>query len=90
MFVNVNFSFNTPTKVMAVPESALVRSNDGDWTVFVEVNPSEFTAIEIELGRSLGAYREILGLAPSTRIVTKGAFFVASEIAKGGFDPHGH
>jgi len=90
MFVNVNFSFNTQTKVMAVPESALMRSSDGDWTVFVEDHPGEFAATEIELGRSLGAYREILGLAPQTRIVTKGAFFVASEIAKGGFDPHGH
>lgn len=90
MFVNVNFNFNTQTKVMAVPESALMRSSDGDWTVFVEDHPGEFAAVEIELGRSLGAYREILGLAPQTRIVAKGAFFVASEIAKGGFDPHGH
>jgi RND family efflux transporter MFP subunit len=90
MFVNVNFSFSTQTKVMAVPESALMRSSDGDWTVFVEDHPGEFAAVEIELGRSLGAYREIIGLAPQTRIVTKGAFFVASEIAKGGFDPHGH
>lgn len=90
MFVNVNFSFETDSKVMAVPESALMRSSDGDWTVFVEDHPGEFAAVEIELGRSLGRYREIMGLAPQTRIVTKGAFFVASEIAKGGFDPHGH
>lgn len=90
MFVNVNFSFNTQTKVMAVPESALMRASDGDWTVFVEDHPGEFTTVEIKLGRSLGAYREILGLAPQTRIVIKGAFFVASEMAKGGFDPHGH
>ena len=90
MFVNVTFSFNTQTAVMAVPESALMRSSDGDWTVFVENHPGEFAAVEIELGRSLGAYREIIGLAANTRIVTKGAFFVASEIAKGGFDPHNH
>jgi cobalt-zinc-cadmium efflux system membrane fusion protein len=90
MFVNVNFSFKTDTKVMAVPESALMRSSDGDWTVFVEDHPGEFTAVEITLGRSLGEYREIIGLAPDTRIVTQGAFFVASEIAKGGFDPHNH
>jgi multidrug efflux pump subunit AcrA (membrane-fusion protein) len=90
MFVNVNFSFDTDSKVMAVPESALMRSSDGDWTVFVEDHPGEFAAVEIELGRTLGNYREITGLAPQTRIVTKGAFFVASEIAKGGFDPHGH
>ncbi len=90
MFVNVTFSFNTETKVMALPESALMRSSDGDWTVFVEDHPGEFAAVEIELGRSLGAYREIIGLAANTRIVTKGAFFVASEIAKGGFDQHNH
>ncbi|MBA6391924.1 efflux RND transporter periplasmic adaptor subunit [Colwellia sp. BRX10-3] len=90
MFVNVNFSFETNAAVMAVPESALMRSNDGDWTVFVEDHPGEFTAVEVTLGRSLGRYREIIGLDPLTRIVTKGAFFVASEIAKGGFDPHNH
>ncbi|MFT5636094.1 MAG: cobalt-zinc-cadmium efflux system membrane fusion protein [Cognaticolwellia sp.] len=90
MFVNVNFSFETNAAVMAVPESALMRSSDGDWTVFVEDHPGEFTAVEVTLGRSLGGYREIFGLAPLTRIVTKGAFFVASEIAKGGFDPHNH
>ena len=90
MFVNVNFSFETTNKVMAVPESALMRSSDGDWTVFVEDHPGEFAAVEVELGRSLGAYREILGLAPETRLVTKGAFFIASEVAKGGFDPHNH
>ena len=90
MFVNVNFSFETNVKVMAVPESALMRSSDGDWTVFVEGHPGEFSAVEVILGRSLGRFREISGLAPQTRIVTKGAFFVASEIAKGGFDPHNH
>ena len=90
MFVNVNFSFKTEKKVMAVPESALMRSSDGDWMVFVEDHPGEFAAVAITLGRSLGEYREIIGLAPHTRIVTKGAFFVASEIAKSGFDPHNH
>tara|TARA_R110000737_G_scaffold34232_5_gene52675 strand:- start:9312 stop:10739 length:1428 start_codon:yes stop_codon:yes gene_type:complete len=90
MFVKVNFRFETDQEVMAVPESALLRSSDGDWTVFVERHSGEFTAVEVKLGRALGNYREIIGLAAETRIVTKGAFFVASEIAKGGFDPHNH
>ncbi|MEH6548385.1 MAG: efflux RND transporter periplasmic adaptor subunit [Pseudomonadales bacterium] len=90
MFVNVNFRFETDNDVMAVPESALMLSSDGDWTVFTEDHPGKFTAVEVKLGRSLGAYREISGIAPQTRIVISGAFFVASEIAKGGFDPHGH
>lgn len=90
MFVKVNFKFATQDKVMAVPEDALIRSADGDWTVFVEDHPGEFKATEIKLGRSLGNLREIIGLDSGTRIVTKGAFFVASEIAKSGFDPHNH
>ncbi|NRA72458.1 MAG: efflux RND transporter periplasmic adaptor subunit [Gammaproteobacteria bacterium] len=90
MFVDVNFSFATSESVIAVPQSALTRSRDGDWVVFVEDHPGEFEAVEIELGRTLGELTEIKGLAPNTRIVIKGAFFVASEIAKGGFDPHNH
>jgi len=90
MFVKVYFQFSTQEKVMAVPEEALVRGADGDWTIFVEDHPGEFKAVEIELGRALGDFREIIGVESGTRIVTKGAFFVASEIAKGGFDPHNH
>lgn len=90
MFVNVNFQFDTQMPVMAVPETALIRGSDGDWTVFVEDHPGEFEAVEVELGQPLGNYRQIIGITPNTRVVTKGAFFVASEIAKGGFDPHGH
>ena len=90
MFVKVYFQFATKQQVMAVPENSLVRSADGDWTVFVEDHPGEFKTVEVELGRALGEFREIFGIESGTRIVTKGAFFVASEIAKGGFDPHNH
>jgi len=90
MFVNVNFQFDTQTPVIAVPETALMRGADGDWTVFVEDHPGEFEAVEVELGQPLGDYRQIIGIAANTRVVTTGAFFVASEIAKGGFDPHNH
>ena len=90
MFVKIYFQFKTANKIMAVPEEALVRGGDGDWTVFVEDHPGEFKAVEVDLGRSLGDLREIYGLVNGSRVVTQGAFFVASEIAKGGFDPHNH
>ncbi len=90
LFADVYFSFATKTPVLAVPESALMRGVDGDWTVFVEVEPGQFKAQEIELRRSLGKWREIEGIAPGSRVVMEGAFFVASQIAKGGFDPHNH
>lgn len=89
-FADVYFSFPTSAPVMAVPESALMRGADGDWTVFVEHEPGEFEAQEVELGRALGDFREIEGVSSGTRVVMEGAFFVASEISKGGFDAHGH
>lgn len=90
MFADVQFQFKTDNPVLAVTEEALMRSADGDWTVFIENEAGKFEAQEIELGRSLGQWREIVGLEPGARVVTKGAFFVASQIAKGGFDPHNH
>ena len=90
MFVDVNFLFDTDTPVIAVPESALTRGADGDWVVYVEDHPGEFEAVEVDIVQSLGDLRQISGLAPNSRVVVRGAFFVASQIAKGGFDPHGH
>jgi hypothetical protein len=72
-----------------VPEEALMRGSDGDWMVFVEEN-GEFKGVEVELGRQLGKSREIHGLPAGTKVVTKGAFYVAAEIAKGSFDAHNH
>ena len=90
MFVKVYFQFQSNSEVIAVPEEALIRSSDGDWTVFIEDHPNEFKAVEVTRGRSFGEYREVFGLESGTKVVTRGAFFVASEIAKGGFDPHNH
>lgn len=98
LFADVYFSSPTDRPVFAVPESALMRGADGDWTLFVESEPGQFVAQEIVLGRTLvdtsknssGDWREVSGILPGSRVVMRGAFFVASQIAKGGFDPHNH
>jgi len=90
LFVNVFFKFKTDSAVIAVPETALMRSSDGDWVVFVEKSRGKFEPHEVTLGRSLGKLREVIGVRAGTRVVMEGAFFVASQIAKGGFDPHNH
>jgi len=90
MFADVYFSFMTDEPVLAVPEAALMRGSDGDWMVFVEGGDGKFSAHEVELGRSLGKWREISGIAEGSRVVVEGAFFVASQIAKSGFDTHNH
>jgi len=90
LFADVFFQLKTDKAVLTVPDAALMRDAHGDWTVFVETEPGQYQPQEIQIVRRLGKQHEITGISPNTRIVMKGAFFVASEIAKGGFDPHNH
>jgi len=97
MFVDVSFLLKTQNPVMVVPQSALTRSPDGDWQVFV-ANNNTFTAVEVDLGAilqhvqstKLEPWQEVIGLTPGIKIVTRGAFFIASQAAKSGFDIHNH
>ena len=76
--------------VLTLPMDAVLRSPDGDWQVFVEKEPGEFEPVEVELVRQLPGMAVIEGLEPGTRVVTRGAFFVQSELAKSGFAVHNH
>jgi multidrug efflux pump subunit AcrA (membrane-fusion protein) len=73
-----------------VPETAVLRSHDGDWQVFVAEGNDAFKPFEVELLRTAGGVAVIEGIPAGTRVVTRGAFFLQSELAKGGFDPHNH
>ena len=75
---------------LIVPLAAVLRSPDGDWQVFVESAPGRFEPKEVEVLRTVGDQMLIDGLAEGTTIVSKGAFFVQSEIAKSGFSVHNH
>ncbi|WP_017445524.1 efflux RND transporter periplasmic adaptor subunit [Gayadomonas joobiniege] len=90
MFVTVSFQLKLKNKVIAVPEDALIRDPDGDWMVFVESEANRFRPVEVTRGRPVANLREIFGISEGTKVVTAGAFFIASEINKGGFDPHNH
>jgi hypothetical protein len=58
--------------------------------VFVEHEPGEFEAQEVEVLRTSAGQAVIGGLMPGTRVVTRGAFFLQAELAKSGFDIHAH
>jgi RND family efflux transporter MFP subunit len=75
---------------MVLPLNALLRSADGDWQVFVEHEPGEFEPKEVEIVRHMGGRVQIEGLESGSRVVTQGAFFVQSELAKSGFAVHNH
>ncbi len=89
-FVSVVIEGDDPVEGLVVPVEAVLRSPDGDWQVFVESAPGRFEPREVEVIRTNGDRMVVEGIASGTTIVGKGAFFVQSEMAKGGFDPHNH
>ena len=76
--------------VLALPEAAVLRGPDGDWQVFIADGEDAFRPVEVEVLSTTGGLTVIEGLPAGTRVVTRGAFFLQSELAKGGFDPHNH
>jgi len=90
LFVDTRIVGSDLVDVIAVPEDAVLRSADGDWAVFIEEAPGNFESLEVEVIRTLNGLAVIEGVPAGTRVVTEGAFFVQSEIAKSGFDIHNH
>ncbi|NOX52564.1 MAG: efflux RND transporter periplasmic adaptor subunit [Gammaproteobacteria bacterium] len=90
LFVDVRIGGGGVVDALSVPEEVVLRSADGDWVVFVEHEPGRFEPVEVEVKRTIAGRAVIEGVAVGTRVVTQGAFFVQSEMAKGGFDPHNH
>ncbi|TCK17865.1 RND family efflux transporter MFP subunit [Thiogranum longum] len=89
-FVSVEIQSAQRKPGIAVPLAAVLRSPDGDWQVFIEEQPGRYEPKEIEVLRTVGKRMVIDGLEDGERIVSKGAFFIQSEIAKGGFEVHNH
>ncbi|MEN8180387.1 MAG: efflux RND transporter periplasmic adaptor subunit, partial [Pseudomonadota bacterium] len=75
---------------LSLPSDAVLHSPDGDWVVFVEQAPGEYIPKEVRLIEQLSQRVLIEGLEPGERVVTQGAFFIQSELAKSGFDVHNH
>jgi RND family efflux transporter MFP subunit len=89
-FVTAVIESKEKLKGIVVPLAAVLRAPDGDWQVFVEIAPGRFEPKEVEVLRTVGDQMLIDGIAEGTTIVSKGAFFVQSEIAKSGFSVHNH
>ena len=90
LFVEAQIQSGDEQTVLALPENAVLRSPDGDWAVFVEEEPGHFKAQEIDIISKFGNQVIVSGIEENTRVVTKGAFFVQSEIAKSSFEVHNH
>ncbi len=89
-FVHVVIESQDKQQGIVLPVEAVVRSPDGHWQVFVETSEGNFEPKEVTVLQTVGDQMLIEGIDVGMTIVSKGAFFVQSEIAKGGFDPHNH
>jgi RND family efflux transporter MFP subunit len=85
VFVQAQISGNDIVQALAVPIDAVLRSSDGDWVVFTEQEAGEFEPQEVELVRNIADQSVITGVEVGTRVVTRGAFFIQSELMKSGF-----
>jgi RND family efflux transporter MFP subunit len=88
-FVNVQIEAGQTQPVLALPVDAVVKTADGDWAVFVEKKPGQFQQVEVKVINVLDNQSIIEGIAPGTRVVAKGAFFVHAELTKSSFGEHG-
>lgn len=89
-FVTCLIQIGATPPVLAVHQTALMRTPDGDQAIYIEVKPNHFKAQEVQVVKSIGIWRVIKGIKAGVRIVTKGTFFVHSESLKGGFSTHNH
>jgi cobalt-zinc-cadmium efflux system membrane fusion protein len=90
LFVEARIEGGSSMQILAVPNDAVLRSPDGNWQVFVEHEAGEFEPREVNVVRTTAGFSVIGGVEPGARVVTSGAFFLQSELAKSGFDIHNH
>ncbi len=90
LFVNASVDVDNREVSFLVPKTALQTVEDQP-AVFIET-PEGFVPQPVTLGRKNGTYIEVMsGLTPGQRYVTRGAFTLKAQLAKGSFgDGHNH
>jgi RND family efflux transporter MFP subunit len=90
-YVELYLKTITNTEALTIPNSALME-DQGNYFVFVQVNPELFEKREVRPGSTDGLRTEIIrGLNSGERIITTGAILVKLAQATGTLDAHsGH
>lgn len=89
-YVNCFIQTGTTEPVLAIPLDATIKTADGDDAIYIEIRPGAFQLVEIQLGEVIDNHVIVKNIAPGTRVVTHGAFFIHAEQNKKGFDAHTH
>lgn len=89
-FVDVYLPTGSQSMGVKLPLNAVLRDEHGDWFVFIKAGEHDFKKQEVKLIESTKDIAVVSGLSDKTTVVTKGSFFLQSELAKGGFEVHNH
>jgi cobalt-zinc-cadmium efflux system membrane fusion protein len=90
MFVSAEIETGGGEEALLLPEQAIQRQGS-ELIVFVEEEPGNFERREVRTGKpSLGLVPILEGVKEGESVVIKGAFVLASELAKSGFEVHNH
>jgi len=86
MFVRADISIGSGEKALLIPETALQRQGRS-LVVFVEEKPGYFERREVTVDTAdMGMVAIVKGVKAGEQVVVKGAFVLASELAKAGFE----
>ena len=84
MFARLHIQVGDATKILVVPKEAVLES-DGKQFVFVVEEPNHYVRHEVKVSNfTPDQMRELEGLTPGQRIVTKGAVLIKGQEVKGG------
>lgn len=86
-FVQVKILIDSIKNAIALPSEAVIKTSENHWVVYIERSPRHFEQVEVTVIRNIGNQMLVEGLASNLRVVTKGAFFVYSELNKMKFEP---
>lgn len=90
MFVDAEIKAGNGEEALLMPKAAIQRQGS-ELIVFVEEEPGHFERREVRVGKSsMGVVPVLEGLKEGESVVIKGAFALASESAKSGFEVHNH
>jgi len=84
-FVECRLQIGTIENAMAVPNTALYQGADKSWAVFVQESPTRYKRVPVQIKEDLGEQSVIEGVSSGANVVTEGAFYLNSELAKASF-----
>jgi membrane fusion protein, heavy metal efflux system len=84
-FVDCRIETGRIDNALIVPNEALYQRDDGSWLAFLQQDATHYRRTPVKILNDLGDSKQIEGIEPGAKVVTRGAFFLHSELSKASF-----